>query len=103
MRGAILLVPLFVIIALLVILARPRERTQQTVEVRNEVHKEITPTELRPFDPNTADYHTLVQAPGPPVFVRRSGHVYHWNSNQSYDNGPDTLEDFYYCRIILIS
>ena len=62
MRGAILLVPLFIIIALLVILARPRERTQQTAEVRNEVHKEITPTELRPFDPNTADYHTLVQA-----------------------------------------
>ena len=56
------MVPLFVIIALLVILARPRERTQQTAEVRNEVHKEITPTELRPFDPNTADYHTLVQA-----------------------------------------
>ena len=64
MRGAILLVPLCVIIALLVIIARPNERkaTTQNNAAHSTAISRDTTIALRPFEPNTADYHTLVEA-----------------------------------------
>uniref|UniRef100_UPI004056DB72 helix-hairpin-helix domain-containing protein n=1 Tax=Alistipes sp. TaxID=1872444 RepID=UPI004056DB72 len=66
-RGAILLIPLILIVALLAIIARPDDRyseqgDQPTVATSAEPTDSITPPTLKPFDPNEADYRTLLDA-----------------------------------------
>lgn len=66
-RGAILLIPLALIVALLVIVARPDDRyaesdTRQTADPATEQTDSTTLISLKPFDPNTADYRTMLEA-----------------------------------------
>lgn len=63
-RGLVLIIPLIILIILLVMVARPSDRYTTThrnpmVEDRVEAADSVT---LSMFDPNTADYRTLVEA-----------------------------------------
>ncbi len=63
-RGLVLIIPLIILIILLVMVARPSDRYTTThrnpmVEDRVEAVDSVT---LSMFDPNTADYRTLVEA-----------------------------------------
>lgn len=64
-RGAILLIPLAIIVALLVIIARPDDRYTEYEAQQTEAAltaDSTTTRSLNPFDPNTADYRTLIDA-----------------------------------------
>ena len=66
-RGLIFLIPILVVIVLLVFLAEPAERYVRS-EVGVVAHSQreggdsVARCCLKPFDPNTADYHTLIDA-----------------------------------------
>ena len=63
-RGVILIIPLIILIIILVMVARPSDRyatTHDESEVENRVEATDSVT-LAAFDPNTADYRTLVEA-----------------------------------------
>ena len=63
-RGVILIIPLIILIIILVMVARPSDRyatTHDESEVENRVEATDSVT-LAAFDPNTADYRTLVES-----------------------------------------
>lgn len=64
LRGVTILVPLVLFVIVLLALSRER-KTQQNVEKNShliERYDTIVPTSFLPFDPNTADYATLLRA-----------------------------------------
>lgn len=62
-RGLLLLLPLIVAIIAIVILARPHDRySDPEIKQHKEQIVECDTISLKPFDPNTADYRTLVEA-----------------------------------------